>query len=102
MNNNITNITKELKNLLEDYMPNAKAEGFINGVEAENFSTGTKVAELSELNKPQVDYDLPKGTDYRLLIDRMITQGKYILSEDKYYKLLIDFSQLMLFAGETA
>ena len=102
MNKINTNILNDLKNLLEDYMPDANAEDFINGIDDENFSTRTIRKEMSDTDKSQVDYDLPKGTDYRLLIDRMITQSKKLLPEDKYYNLIIDFSQLMLFAGETA
>jgi len=102
MNKSNTNITKELKDLLDEYMTKASAEEFIKGIEADNFSNVNKVNGMSDLDKSQVEYDLPKGIDYRLLIDRMITQCKNLLSEDKYYNLLLDFSQLMLFAGETA
>ena len=102
MNKSNTNITRELKILLDDYLTNASAEEFIKGIEEENFSSANEEFKISEPDKSQVEYDLPKGIDYRLLIDKMITQCKKLMSEDKYYNLLLDFSQLMLFAGETA
>ncbi len=97
-----TSITKELKNILSDYITKDSAEELIKAIETEDFLSGNKVLELSELNKSQVGYDPPKGMDYRLLIDKIITHSENHLSEERYSNLLLDLSQLMLFAGEMA
>ncbi len=51
MNKSNTNITKELKNLLDDYLTNASAEEFIKGIETKNISSVNDVLEFSELDK---------------------------------------------------
>ncbi len=102
MGNGNTSITNDLKNLLDDYMTKASAEEFIKGIEEENLSSINEAIEISELDKSQVGYDLPNGMDYRLLVDRIITHSENHLAEERYYNLLLDLSQLMLFAGEMA
>ena len=102
MNNGYTNITSDLQNLLDDYMNKESAEEFIKAIEAENTSRSTELNEIPESVKSQVEYSLPKGIDYRLIVDRMITHCEKQLTEDRYYNLLLDLSQLILFAGENA
>ncbi len=102
MNKGNTSITNDLKNLLDDYMTKDSAEEFIKVIEEENFSSVNEVLKISELDKSQVEYDLPKGMDYRLLVDKIITHCENHLAEERYYNLLLDLSQLMLFAGEMA
>jgi tetratricopeptide (TPR) repeat protein len=102
MNNGYTNITIDLKNLLDEYMTEVSAEEFIKGIEAENFSSANGELECTEPEKSQVEYDFPKGTNYRLIMDRIITHFEEQLQEEKYYNLLLDLTQLMLFAGENA
>lgn len=96
--NNI--ITNDLKNLLDCYMTKASAEEFIKVIETENLLLLDEVLKISELEKSQVEFNLPKGKEYRLLVDRMITHCENHLAEEQYYNLLLDLSQLMLFAGE--
>jgi hypothetical protein len=85
MNNGFTNITSDLKSLLEEYMTKTSADEFIKGFEAENFSDANGEMEMSETVKSQVGYSLPKGIDYRLLVDRIIAHCEKQLSEDTYY-----------------
>ena len=102
MKNGYTNITGDLKNLLDGYMNKTSAEEFLKVLEAENFSSVNEELKISEPDKSQVEFELPKGIDYRLLVDRIITHCEEQLSEDRYYNLLLDLSQLILFAGENA
>jgi tetratricopeptide (TPR) repeat protein len=102
MNKGYTNITIDLKNLLDEYMTKDSADEFIKGIESENLSSVNGLEDMSEPDKSQVQYNLPKGIDYRLVVDRMITHCEKQLPEDKYYNLLLDLSQLILFAGENA
>lgn len=100
MHNGYINITNDLKNLLAGYMTKASVEEFIKVIEAENFSLSNEKLEIYELDNSHVECDLPKGKEYRLLVDRVITYCENHLAEEKYYQLLLDLSQLMLFAGE--
>ncbi|MBT8386063.1 MAG: tetratricopeptide repeat protein [Ignavibacteria bacterium] len=100
MKNDSTSITKDLKDILRDYMTKTSVEELIKEIETEDFSSGNKVLELSELDKSQVGYDPPKGMNYRLLVDKIITHSENHLEEEKYFNLLLDIAQLMLFAGE--
>jgi tetratricopeptide (TPR) repeat protein len=102
MKNNYMNITSDLKHLLDGYMATASAEEFIKAIEVESFAVANDALEVSEPDKSQVEYDFPKGIDYRLLLDKVITHCEKQLTVDKYYSLLLDLSELMLFAGEVA
>jgi tetratricopeptide (TPR) repeat protein len=96
------NITSELKDILGKYMSPDSIDEFIKGVESDDESSTNGVGDISEQDKSQVEYELPKGTDYRLVVDRMITHFEEHLPEEQYYNLLLDLSQLMHFAGENA
>ena len=102
MNNGNTDITKDLKNLISNYMTKPTAEEFIKAIEEENSSGLNEVLSILKSDIPHVEYKLPNGIDYRLLVDPMITHCQPLLTEERYYNLLLDFSQLMLFTGELA
>jgi len=101
-NNNINNIVSDLKSLINNYMPEASAKDFIKVLNEDISLNANEALVISELDKSQVDYKLPKGIDYRLLIDRVITHCEKVLPKEQFYKLMLDLSQLMLFAGENA
>jgi len=109
MENDNINIVNDLKRLINNYMPEESSKDFLKALEGDISSpvgmdspNANDCLVISELDKSQVKYDLPKGTNYRLLIDKVILHCEKLLAEDKFYKLLLDLSQLMLFAGENA
>jgi tetratricopeptide (TPR) repeat protein len=101
MTNNNENIVVDLKNLIQKYMSEDLTKSFINKLE-EDHSLNRKTLELSEIDKAQVQYELPQSMNYRLLIDKVITYSEKILSKEQSYKLILDLAQLMLFAGENS
>ncbi|MFB3057495.1 MAG: tetratricopeptide repeat protein [Ignavibacteriaceae bacterium] len=102
MKNNNTNIVKDLKNLLDDYMTKASSREFIKKLEKDNSVYNNDVSDFTKLDKSQVEYEVPKGIDYRVMVDKMITHCENDLPEEKYYNLLLDLSQLMLHSGEVS
>ena len=80
MNNGNTDITKDLKNIINDYMTKAIAEEFIKVIEAENSSGLNEVLNILKSDIPHVEYKLPNGIDYRLLVDPMITHCQPLLT----------------------
>jgi len=102
MSEDYKNITLDLRNLLNEYLTKTSMEEFLIAFKDENSSSVNEVLDISELDKSQVEYDLPKGTDYRLVIDKMITHCENRLPEERYYNLLLELTQLMIFAGEMA
>ena len=101
MTNNNENIVVDLENLIQKYMSEDLTKSFINKLE-EDHSLNRKTLELSEIDKEQVQYELPRSMNYRLLIDKVITYSEKILSKEQSYKLILDLAQLMLFAGENS
>ena len=102
MKNNITNIIKDLKKLLDNYMTEASSKEFIRKLRDDNFVSNNEESDFSELDKSQVGFEVPKGIDHRVMVDRMITHCENDLTEEKFYNLLLDLSQLMLHCGEVA
>ena len=100
MNNN--NIMKDLRGLIASYLTESVSKDFIK-VLNEDISVIEKYkSEASELDKSRIAYELPQGFNYRIAIDNVITFCKKQLTEEKYNKLMLDLSQLMLFAGEVS
>ena len=102
MENNSSNIVNDIKNLIKNYMTDTDAGNFIKGLEEDISLKTDEEISLSKLEKEQVEYELPKGTKYRLLIDRVITDSERLLPDEKYFNLVLELSQLMLFTGENA
>jgi len=100
MNNNNTNIINDLKNLLDEYMTEASSGDFIKQLEQDNSSNINEAADFSELDKSQVEHEVSKGIDHRVMVDNLITHCENDLTEEKYYNLLLDLSQLMWQRGE--
>lgn len=100
MKNNNVNIVKDLKNLLDDYMTEASSREFIIKLREDNSVYNNEVSDFSELDKSHVEYEVPKGIDHRVMIDRMITHCENELTEERFYNLLLDLSRLMLHCGE--
>ena len=100
MNNNNTNIINDLKNLLDEYMTEASSGDFIKQLEQDNSSNINEAADFSKLDKSQVEHEVSKGIDHRVMVDNLITHCENDLTEEKYYNLLLDLSQLMWQRGE--
>jgi tetratricopeptide (TPR) repeat protein len=102
MENNTSNIVNDIKNLIKNYMTDTDAGDFIKGLEKDISVKTDEELSLSKLEKEQVEYELPKGTKHRLIIDKVITDCERLLPEEKYFNLVLGLSQLMLFAGENS
>ena len=100
MKNNNTNILKDLKNLLDEYMTKASLKEFIKKLGQDNSLYTNEESNFSELDKSQVEYKVPKGIDHRIMVDKMITHCENEMSEEKFFNLLLDLSQLMWHCGE--
>ncbi len=100
MKNNNTNILKDLKNLLDEYMTKASLKEFIKKLGQDNSLYINEESDISELDKSQVEYEVPKGIDHRVMVDKMITHCENEMSEEKFFNLLLDLSQLMWICGE--
>jgi tetratricopeptide (TPR) repeat protein len=97
-----SNITEDLRNLLCNYLTEFSVDEFIKEIEAENIADQSVALEISQLDSSQVNYDIPKGIDKRMIVDRIATYCEKQLEEAKFYNLLLDLSQLMLFSGENS
>lgn len=100
--NSINNIVNDLKGLINNYIPKTSVNDFINELNKDISLDSNEATVISESDKSQVEHELPKGVNYRLLIDKVITHCEQVLQNEKFYGLLLDLSQLMLFAGENA
>ncbi len=102
MENNNSNILNDIRSLVSNYMTESVSGDFIKTLEEDFTLKSNDDLFPSEIDREQVEYEFPKGTQFRLLIDRIITECERLLPEDKYYSLMLDLSQLMLFSGENS
>lgn len=101
MKNENQNIIKDLKNLINSYMTKASAKDFLKALD-QDISLNKKLTNISGIDKTQVEYEVPGGASYRMLVDQVITRCEKILPEEKFFQLLLELSQLMQFNGENA
>lgn len=93
-------IITDIKQLLENYLHESYTRDLMNSL-YEDISLRMDYAEqISGSEKEQIEYEPPKGINYRLAVDKVITYCESILPEEKYLHLLLDFSQLMFYEGE--
>ena len=93
-------IITDIKQLLEDYLHESYIRDLMNSL-YEDISLQMDYAEkISGSEKAQIDYEPPKGINYRIAVDKVITYCESILPEEKYFHLLLDFSELMFYEGE--
>ena len=100
MESNSTNIVNDIKKLIGNYIKENEANDLIKALEHNNPLELNDETSLSEIEREHIEHEFPQGTKYRLLIDRIITECETLLPEEKYYRLILDLSQLLLFAGE--
>jgi len=93
-------IITDIKQLLENYLHESYTRDLMNSL-YEDISLQMDYAEkISGSEKAQIDYEPPKGINYRIAVDKVITYCESILPEEKYFHLLLDFSELMFYEGE--
>jgi len=102
MENSNPNIVKNLKILLDNYLTAKDSQEIFNELRSDDCLNNSDITEISELDKSQLELELPNGMDHRVLVDMMITHGEKQLQDEKYCNFLLDLSQLMFYAGETA
>ncbi|MEJ2615553.1 MAG: tetratricopeptide repeat protein [Ignavibacteriaceae bacterium] len=102
MENNNSNIVNDIKSLVSNYMTESESGDLMKVLEEDIALKSNEDLFPSETEKEQVEFEFPKGTEFRLLIDRIITECERLLPEDKFYRLMLDLSQLMLFSGENS
>ena len=100
MNIKNRNIVKDLKQLLINYLTKTIANDFIKTIDEEIPIKPGNQSQISESEKIQIEYELPKGINYRIHVDKIITHCAKLLPDEKYFNLILDLSQLMFFAGE--
>ena len=102
MNINNMKIVKELKELLKSYLTESFAEDFIKILKEDTTLLTNQDLNISQLEKSQIEYELPQGFNYRITVDKVLTLCAKLLPAEKYFNLMLDLSQLMLFAGEVS
>ncbi len=102
MNKKQNKIVKDLESLLNTYLTESFAKDFMKVLDEDISLIERQRPEISELEKSQIEYEPPKGFNYRIAVDKIITVCEKLIGAEKYYNLLLDLSQLMLFAGEVS
>jgi len=91
---------KEFKQILNTYLPKSNVKELFEMLNEDVSLKINSEGELTETEKMHLDYEFPKGIDYRITIDKVLTFCTNILPEEKTFNLLLDLSQLMFFSGE--
>ena len=102
MNNENKSIVKDLKQLLANYLKKDSATDFIKILDQQISLSSETQTQISETDKLHIGYDIPNGINYRIPIDKVLTYCEKELPQEKNYKLALELSQLMLFAGENS
>lgn len=100
MNNKNKNLIKDLKQLLSTYLTKTNAEELFKVLEDKTSLQPIEENSIGEFEKTQLEYEVPKGYTYRIILDKIITICAKVLSQEKYNKLMLDIVELMFFAGE--
>jgi tetratricopeptide (TPR) repeat protein len=98
MKNENNKMFEEIKKLLEKQLGSDDTMEFCKVLIAQGSLVSD--AEFSENDKRQIQFVIPAGADLRILVDKIITLLKQILPAEKYFKLLLDFSDLMIYYGQ--
>jgi tetratricopeptide (TPR) repeat protein len=99
MNENNKNIIGELKNLIGVFFQEQDADSIIDDLLKET-SSNIESSPDQEKESFALDYELPNGIDYRLVVDRCVTKCETLLTEDKFFKLLLELSRTAHAVGE--
>ena len=102
MNNQNKSIVKDLKELLNSYLTESFAKDFIKVLNEDTSVKQNQVSGISEIDKKQIVFEPHKGIEFRMKVDKVITLCAKLLTEEKYFNLILDLAQLMFFAGENS
>ncbi|MDX1701708.1 MAG: hypothetical protein R3250_13865, partial [Melioribacteraceae bacterium] len=102
MNEPKNKILNNLKELLNSYLTESFAKDFMKVLDEDISLISGNNKNFTDLEKEQIEYEMPEGFTYRISVDKIITLCSKLLSEEKYFSLMLDLSQLMLFAGEVS
>jgi len=97
---NSKNLNNDLRQLLNVYLTKSNTEDLLKVLDEEISLQSIEEESVAGLEKAQLEYELPKGINYRIIFDRVMTLCAKVLPEEKYNKLKLDISELMFFAGE--
>jgi len=100
MNSAKQKIVNDLKQLLDNYLTKSNSQELIKVLEEDISIQTLSENDIAELDKNQLEYEPPKGIDYRIILDKIITHCEKLLAEEKYLKLILDISELLFFTGE--
>ena len=100
MNRTNQKLVNDLKQLLDNYLNKSNSKDLIKVLDEDISIQTFSVSDIVELDKTQLEYEPPRGIDYRIILDKIITHCEKLLSEEKYLRLVLDVSELMFFAGE--
>ena len=99
MNENNNNIMNDLKKLIGVYFPAEDSSKFLNDL-LKTTEPGAESSVDLGAESFALDYELPNGVDYRLLIDRCVTKSETILPEAKFFNLILELSKSVQAVGE--
>lgn len=102
MNNNTEKILTHVKDVLINFLSQSDADEFIKAVKVYAKSFEKIDADISDLDKQHINYQLPDGVDERVIVDKIITLSEKLLLKEKYYSLLLELAQLMIKIGNQA
>lgn len=100
MNNKNKNLIKDLKQIISTYLTKANAEDLFKLLDEKTSLQSAEENSFGDLDKTHLEYEVPKGYTYRIILDKIITICAKVLSEEKYNKLMLDIAELMFFSGE--
>ena len=70
----------------------ASLKEFIKKLGQDNSLYNNEESDVSEVDKSQVEYEVPRGIDHRVIVDKLITHCENELKEERFHNLLLDLS----------
>jgi tetratricopeptide (TPR) repeat protein len=98
MKNEYNFIIEDLKILLKKYLIENEIDEFIRTLN--NLDDDGLIAGVPVIDKVQVDFEISSSKEQRYLIDNIITVSENLLTEEKFCRILLDLTQIMINNGE--
>lgn len=103
MSNNIEIIIRSVKELLANFLAPSDVEEFLKVINSYKKSLQNPVPDnFADIDKNQIAHKFTDGLDERIIVDKIITLAERLLSKEHYFKLLLEFAQLMIKIGNLA
>lgn len=99
-NKNHSALTKEIENLLNEYLGGNEAEKFYQRLKDSASIENKESIDGSQEDKHQLSSKIPIGLKERDLINGIVTYSEKKLEKEKLLPLLLDLAQMMTFNGE--